>query len=241
MTQGPFFVTLKDRGLIKITGADRHNFLQKIITNDIDLLAKQEALYTCLLTPQGKFLHDFFISQQESSTLHVDCEGGERTLDLQEHLQKYKLHADIEIQAEPAIPFYAIFGLAFGYKDPRHEQMGYRAYQRPIGITEMPFEEWDYQRISLGIPDGSRDMIVGKTTMDEARIAQLNGLSYDKGCYIGQELTARMHYRGLGKRHLRCVKLNDMPENAQLRSSCRDLGIALTPHNTVKPNIPNNR
>ena len=105
--------------------------------------------------------------------------------------------------------------------------MGFRSFDKPDNIPEKPFEEWDKTRIELTIPDGSRDLIPQKSTMDEARMDQLGAVSYDKGCYVGQELTARMHYRGLGKKHLQTVNLNALPEGAELRSSCGDIGIAL--------------
>ena len=232
MTQGPFFTTLKDRGLIKISGPDKHAFLHSLITNDLGLLARQDAVYSCLLSPKGKFLYDFFISEplQEADTLYIECEGGKRTESLSKKLKKYKKDNQIEIQAALNIPLYAVMGLAFGYKDPRHEKMGYRSFQRPIGIPELPFDEWDYLRISLGIPDGSRDMIPNTTTMDAARITRVNGLSYEKESYIGHDATMQKMYCGLGQKYLRRVKLSELPENAELRSSCRDLGIALMAH-----------
>jgi hypothetical protein len=232
MTQGPFFTTLKDRGLIKISGPDRYVFLQNLITNDIGLLNKQDALYACLLSPKGMFLYDFFISEPEHEveTLYIECEGGKRAKNLANKLDCYKQDSKINIETKPNIPFFAVLGLAFGYKDPRHDKMGYRAYRRPAGIPEEHFEKWDYLRISLGIPDGSRDMIYGKTTMAAARIARFNGLSYEKSDYIGQNFVAQRHYSGLIKKHLQHVKLSDMPEGAELRSSCKDLGIALITH-----------
>ena len=78
-----------------------------------------------------------------------------------------------------------------------------------------------------GIPDGSRDLIPEKSTMDEARMDTLNAIDYDKGCYVGQELTARMHYRGLGKKHLEVVDIHTLPEKSDLRSTCGDIGLAL--------------
>ena len=70
-------------------------------------------------------------------------------------------------------------------------------------------------------------MAIEKSTLLESNIDKLNGISFEKGCYIGQELTARMHYRNLGKKHLRTVKLDALPEGAELRSSCGDVGLAL--------------
>ncbi|GJL85224.1 MAG: glycine cleavage system protein T [Micavibrio sp.] len=223
-----FFTKLPNRGLIHLEGDDRHDFLQGLITNDIEKLEPGKALYACLLTPQGKFLHDFFISDGDRFTL-LECEGDIRAQDLFERLNKYRLRADVQISVEEDVPVYVIFGNQNtpGYTDPRDPEMGYRSFEKPDGLEEKPFEEWDIHRIKLGIPDGSRDMIPGKSTLDEANIERWNGVSYEKGCYVGQELTARMHHRGLGKKHLQTVQLGSLPDKAELRSSCGDIGLAL--------------
>lgn len=226
MPQEQFFTTLDNRGVIRISGTNARHFLQGLITNDIQQLDQQDCIYACLLTPQGKFLYDFFITESED-VLILDCEGSERAESLTKLLNMYKLRNPVEITIEPDIPVYVTIGKEHGVKDPRHPDMGYRSFEKPENIDEVPFGQWDKHRISLCIPDGSRDLIVGKSTMDEGNMDTLNAISYDKGCYIGQELTARMHYRGLGKKRLQTVSLDNIPEKAELRSSCEDMGIAL--------------
>lgn len=226
MKEHAFFSTLKGRAKLTVNGPDRKDFLQNLITNDLQQLDHQSCVYACLLTPQGKFLYDFFVTKDENAII-LDCEGGERAQDLLKILSMYKLRADVDIHIDDNIDIYAIFGADHGTKDPRHTEIGFRSYTKPQEIQERPFEEWDYKRIQLTIPDGSRDLIPQKSTMDEAHMDQLNAISYDKGCYLGQELTARMHYRGLGKKHLKTVPLNALPDGAELRSSCKDLAIAL--------------
>lgn len=226
MTENAFFSRLKGRGMLRISGADAKSFLQGLITNDINLIDTIPCVYSCLLTPQGKFLYDFFITR-EGDTLILDCEGGERAKALAKLLLMYKLRADITIETIENSDVYAIFEAQVGAPDPRHPQMGFRSFEKQQDIEERPFEEWDYKRISLCIPDGSRDLIPQNSTMDEAHMDALNAISYDKGCYMGQELTARMHYRGLGKKHLKMVKLAELPEKAELRSTCGDIGLAL--------------
>ncbi len=255
-----FFVALKNRGLITVSGSDARDFLQGLITNDIRLLEKQESLYACLLTPQGKFLHDFFISANSAGDILIECEGGARARDLEMRLARYRLRKDVTIACEENIPVYAIFQpssdpvIPSSVPDPRHADMGYRGFEKP-GLPEKPFEEWDRRRIALCIPDGSRDLIPEKSTLDEGRIDTLHGVDYKKGCYVGQELTARMHYRGLGKKHLRTVHFKPSlranenkrsnPESwiaasalrpsrtdeeqkiIELRSTCGDMGLAL--------------
>ncbi len=225
MTETPFFVKLKNRGLLHLEGADRQEFLQGLITNDMNKLTAAAPLYACLLTAQGKFLHDFFVIEGNDFTL-IDCEGGNRAADLFRRLNMYRLRKDVQISLEEANDVYAIFNADHGLPDPRHKKMGNRSFEKP-DLQEKPFEEWDRRRIALTIPDGSRDLIPEKSTMDEAKMDTFGAIDYDKGCYIGQELTARMHYRGLGKKHLQTVALTDLPSGAQIRSSCDDIGIAL--------------
>jgi len=229
MTDNPFYVKLKNpnysRGLIHIEGEDRKDFLQGLITNDINKLTPDAPLYACLLNAQGKFLHDFFVIEGDGFIL-LDCEGGERAIDLYKRLNMYALRADIQISVEESNDVYAIFDNEIGLPDPRNKEMGNRSFEKP-DLPEKPFEVWDHKRITLTIPDGSRDLVVEKSTMDEGSMDTLNAIDYNKGCYIGQELTARMHYRGLGKRKLQTVKLDKLPEGADLRSSCRNFGIAL--------------
>lgn len=225
-----FYAPLPARGLIHVEGKDRASFLQGLITNDITQAASSHLQYACLLTPQGKFLHDFFIHETGEAFL-LDCEGGARAQDLYKRLVSYRLRAAVQISVQDHVPVYAVFGSdAYGLPDPRHPQMGYRSFEKPPLMEELPFDtpnSWDVRRIALGIPDGSRDLIPEKSTLDEGQIDQFHGVSYDKGCYVGQELTARMHYRGLGKKHLRPIKVSDHPE-AEIRSRCGDIALALT-------------
>ncbi|MEZ5813163.1 MAG: folate-binding protein [Alphaproteobacteria bacterium] len=219
------YVKLKNRGLIHLEGAERHDFLQGLITNDMGKLTPNASLYACLLNPQGKFLHDFFVVEGKDFTL-LDCEGGPRAQDLFRRLNSYRLRKDVQISVEEHNDVYAVFGASMGLADPRNPEMGNRTFEKP-DLREQPFEEWDRRRIVLCIPDGSRDLIPETSTMDEGRMDRLGAVDYGKGCYVGQEITARMHYRGLGKKHLQTVKLDELPDGAQLRSSCGDIGIAL--------------
>jgi folate-binding protein YgfZ len=225
MPQTAFFTKLENRGLIHLEGADRRDFLQNLVTNDVNKLAPGKAVYACLLSAQGKFLHDFFISEGKDFIL-LDCEGGARAQDLYKRLNLYRLRADVKISVEEDFPVYAVFGMKFGFPDPRDPEMGCRSFEKP-NLPEKPFAAWDKHRIKLTIPDGSRDLVPDKSTLDEGNIDKLNGVSYEKGCYVGQELTARMHHRGLGKKHLRTVSINKMPQGAELRSSCGEIGLAL--------------
>ena len=243
MPQEPFFTILKNRGKVIISGPDRYTFLQGLITNDIYKLGeKKSLLYSCLLTPQGKFLYDFFISEEENNLI-LDCEGHERAENLEKVLSMYKLRANITFAHEKHTDVFAIFGAPRGLADPRHSEMGYRSFEKPENVEERSFDSWDVHRIKLCIPDGSRDMIQKNSTLLECHIDKLNGVSFDKGCYMGQELTARTHYRGLIKKHLYTVTpdmldLDCLPAFGEpierqgkiigeMRSSCENIGLAL--------------
>ncbi len=230
-------MTLQDRGLIHIEGPDRKAFLQGLITNDIETLAPGRLLYACLLTPQGKFLYDFFIHEGDDVLL-VECEGGARARDLYDRLNKYRLRAKVALSLEESHPVYAVLRAPLGLADPRRPDMGYRIFQKP-DLPERAFADWDRHRIMLAVPDGSRDMIVEKSTLLECNLDRLNAIDWNKGCYMGQELTARMHYRGLAKKHLYAVRmpggcplpLSDLYIGETLigdmRSSQGDVGLAL--------------
>jgi len=238
MTQ-PFYVQLKNRGLIHIEGEDRIAFLQGLITQDVTKLEEQRIQYACLLTPQGKFLHDFFLHWGVGFIL-LDCEGGPRAQDLFERLNKYRLRSDVKLSFEKEQTVYAVFHEETGLPDPRHFAMGCRSFEKPEALPREDFDEWDKQRIILGIPDGRRDMEVERATLLECNLDKFHAIDWDKGCYMGQELTARMKYRNLGKKHLQVLKFTDtvppapfqdvlIDEKAigSMRSSCGDVGLAL--------------
>jgi tRNA-modifying protein YgfZ len=234
----PFFVRIPNRGQVRITGGDRMAFLQNLATNDLRLLERQPAIYSCLLSPQGKFMHDYFV-RQERDALVLECEGGARAEDLMKKMKPFKLRSQVELSFEPDVPVYAVFGVQAGYPDPRHPEMGFRSHEKPHRAIERYFAAWDEHRIRLGIPDGSRDMEVEKDTVLECNIDRLNGVSFEKGCYVGQEITSRMHLRGLVKSHLHPVMwggpapapFSDIKIGGQLagqmRSSRGALGLAL--------------
>ena len=235
----PYYIKLPDRGLIHIEGADRHDFLQGLISNDTKKLTGGTALYTCLFTPQGKYLHDFFIYDGDGFLL-LDCEGGARAQDLYKRLNMYRLRSDVRLSLEEQNDVYAVFGDPSGIPDPRHTDMGNRTFEKPQ-IEEKDFALWDTRRISLAIPDGSRDMVVERSIALECNLDKLNALDWDKGCYMGQELTARTHYRGLVKKHLYTVRGDTLPapltaldNGGEMRSSCGNIGLALLKDETAE-------
>ena len=238
-----FFVKLPNRGAVILGGDDRKTFLQGLMTNDIALLESQSHLYSWMLTPQGRFMHDFFISEQNDA-LFLECEAGERAQTLMAALKKFKLRSKITLDYIESIEIFAGNGDAHGsnHPDPRHADLGWRGPTEPTNIPDAPFDLWDRHRLSLNVPDGSRDLTPERALPMESGLDRLNGLSFTKGCFMGQELTARMHYRDLTKKHLITIQtLNPadtppVPGTAlqagdkvigEMHSSCGDMGMAL--------------
>ncbi len=232
MNESTAHLLLEERAILRISGPDRRDFLQGLITNDIARLRPGAALYAALLTPQGKYLFDFLIYEHEDALL-LDCEG-ERIDDLARRLSLYRLRAAVEIEDAGgemhihALPFADEKTVAILQEacpgaivtpDPRHPALGWRAVLRPRDETALrqyltaplPRETYEKLRIRHAVPDGSRDLLVAKTYILEAGFERLHGVSFDKGCYIGQELTARMKYRATIRRCLRAVAFDDAP------------------------------
>jgi len=205
-------ILLKNRAVLTLSGPDRKDFIQGLITNDVEKISENSGIYAGLLTPQGKYLHDFFILEHDE-TLYLDCER-DRLPDLFRRLMMYKLRADVHSADCPdeyiilAIPSRPVTAEIFT-ADPRHAQMGYRALI-PAGQDISRYQNetpYDDLRLTLGLPDGSRDFDVDRTLILEGNMAELNGVDFDKGCYVGQEVTARMKHRAVLKKRLLPVQV----------------------------------
>ncbi len=196
---------LPDRGIVAIAGADAVTFLQGLVSNDVAAAARGP-VWAALLTPQGRWLADFFIVR-DGERLLLDCERAQAGF-LVQQLARFRLRAKVAIADEsPAWEVLAAWGDAApegtGGRDPRLPEAGWRLL-RPAGTASGDAEAADYDRhrLRLGLPDGSRDLESGRTLLLEAGFDELHGVSWTKGCYMGQELTARTRYRGLVKRRL---------------------------------------
>ena len=232
MAQGNFAI-LEERGILAVSGADRRLFLQGLVSNDVEKLAANRAVYAALLTAQGKYLHDF-IMVEEGEAIWLDAEAA-RLGDLRRRLAIYRLRAKVEIAERPELAVAVVFGegalAAFGLSDepgearpldggvmlvdPRLAKLGARIImdRRRLArfgseLTQVDFAAWDRHRLALGIPDGSRDLVPDKSILLEAGFDELHGVDWGKGCYVGQELTARTKYRGLIKKRLFPVRID---------------------------------
>lgn len=209
MSTPPKGLHLENRAVLKLTGGDVRTLLQGLITNDMKKFGPEAPLYAALLTPQGKYLFDFFLYERDGAVL-MDCEASRKGALIQ-RLNFYKLRADVTIEDVSAAFKVFVFQPGphestdrFVHLDPRLRDMGYRAVleETPEGLDPWPLGEYEELRLSLGIPDGSRDIEVDKRFALEANLAELNGVDFKKGCYVGQEMTARMTYRGSLKKRL---------------------------------------
>ncbi|MEN3974071.1 folate-binding protein [Emcibacter sp. SYSU 3D8] len=255
-------VLLEERGILAIGGSQRREFLQGLISNDVEQVGPSGAVYAALLTPQGKFLFEFFIAEL-GDVLLLDTDR-DRLPDLQRRLMMYKLRSDAAIADRSAdFAVYALLGPVEGiggtpgaapdvdggviFADPRSARLGARAVLpragaadalEGMGFAPAPFVAYEALRVAVGAADARRDLEVDKTLLLEANFDTFNGVSFSKGCYVGQELTARTKYRGNVRRRLYPVLfegaaapgaevlLGDKPAG-QVRSVAGNRGIAL--------------
>ncbi len=248
------YIMLENRGLIGLNGKDARDFLQGLISNDAHKVSAEKSLYAALLTPQGKFQYDFFLIETPDGLL-IDCEL-DRLKDFMGKLSMYKMRAKVDLSDRTedlcvaaligddvasalGVPHIegatAALAGGTGYVDPRLAAMGGRAVMprkdaeqllQNAGFVAAQPAEYERLRLRLGIPDGSRDMVVDKAILLENGFAELHGVDWNKGCYMGQELTARTHYRGLVKKRLMPIRIEGpAPQpGAQILCNGKDAG-----------------
>jgi folate-binding protein YgfZ len=222
--------TLEHRRVIAVEGEDRVSFLQGLVSQDMERAAPGNAVWTALLTPQGKWLAEFFVFS-DASRLLLDVEAAQQEM-ITTRLSRFRLRARVAMTATPFVVQVAWDGPAPAVPagliaaDPRLDAAGWRILSDPPLAETAKVAEWDAHRILLGLPDGSRDLESEKTVLLEAGFDELNGISWTKGCYMGQELTARTRYRGLLKRRLVPVTIaGPVPEpGTAVMSDNRDVG-----------------
>ncbi|KAA5607088.1 folate-binding protein YgfZ [Roseospira marina] len=229
---------LETRGVLSLTGDDRVRFLQGLVTNNVERVTAEHGIYAALLTPQGKFLFDLFVLPHGEGWLLDSEAARLEDLRARLKKFKLRSQVDLtvgdgwSIAAAWGDGVCAAFGLpnvagaarALGgaeagvaVVDPRLPEAGVRlvlpaetagAWLEGHGARLVPPEAYDRHRLALGLPDGARDLVVEKTTALEGGFEDLHGVDFQKGCYMGQELTARTKYRGLLKRRLMPVSVD---------------------------------
>nr|PZN85418.1 MAG: folate-binding protein [Pseudomonadota bacterium] len=205
---------LNDRGVVRVAGADSAKLLQGLITADMDRLEKQSAIFGGLLTPQGKILFDFFVVRAEEGYLLETCR--EKAADLVKRLTFYKLRANVtitDVSEDHSVA--ALWGGAapevappvIVYQDPRLAELGWRAIApqsfdwSTVGSIVAP-ETYHAHRIAHGVPEGGRDYAFGDTFPHDALFDQMDGVSFQKGCYVGQEVVSRVQHRSTARKRV---------------------------------------
>lgn len=247
------YCVLPKRGALRLTGRDVRNFLQTLITRDLDDLTPKRAIYSALLTPQGKYLFDFFLAQQDDDIL-LDGQA-DRLNALTKRLNSYKLRADVTITPENQWEISVVFGGNMGSKiepgrakpfgvgvefiDPRISDAGTRIIApagqakhilSELGSVVCEASEYEYFRLGLALPESGLDLVTEKSLMLESNLDALNGVDFDKGCFVGQELTARTKYRALVRKRLLPVAVQGpMPKpNEPLMSGEKEIATMLS-------------
>jgi tRNA-modifying protein YgfZ len=182
---------MTDRAIIRVSGDNPAGFLQGLVSNDTQKLAKDGIAYAAILTPQGKYLADFFLVAQGADVL-IDV-AAPLADDLFKRLSLYKLRAPVMLARED-MPVSRGTGPApdGALDDPRHPALGWRAYG--VALPE-DGTDWGALRVAHCVPETGIELVPNETFILEAGFERLNGVDFRKGCYVGQEVTARMHHK----------------------------------------------
>lgn len=198
-----------DRILWRVTGTDRVKFLQGLVSNDLLPLEKAQGIrYAALLTPQGKYLADFFVIRraQDDDALLIDIHQN-LAADTLKRLTMYRLRADVQIAPSE---LHVTRGLgpapAGAFEDPRHPELGWRLYSQDAGSSACI--DWDAIRVAHCIPESGIELVVNDSYLLEAGFERLHGVDFRKGCYVGQEVTARMKHKTELRKGLLRVKID---------------------------------
>ncbi|HVI97455.1 MAG TPA: folate-binding protein [Sphingomonas sp.] len=209
---------LTDRALIRLAGEDVRGFLQGLVTNDVATLDAEAPRWAALLTPQGKALFDFLIWADGEAVL-LDCEAAEAEA-LARRLTLYRLRRPITIEPAAGAVHWSAAGDQ-GVPDPRLAALGRRWHGEPGPAAS----GWIEHRLRLGVTEGVGELGSGETLWLECNAAELNGVSFAKGCYVGQENTARMHYRSTVNRRLVVAPLGE--PGKRTRATYPELGLMI--------------
>lgn len=196
------------RAVLSVAGKDARDLLQDLVTNDLDRLAAENLVYAALLTPQGKYLFDFFIGL-DGDALFIDV-ARDQAPALAQRLAMYRLRRDMEIGATET-PVTLIWGEGAppegARPDPRGSGLGWRLYGEASEIGSATAADYDALRIHHSAPATGIELIPNDTFILEAGFERLNGVDFRKGCYVGQEVTARMKHKTDLKKGLARVRV----------------------------------
>lgn len=235
---------LSERSVIAVSGDDARVFLQGLITNDVNKVDNGNGVFAVLLSPQGKFLYDFFITEHEGKLLLDIAKSGQD--ELIKRLNMYKLRSKVEIYAMPELRVAAQWGEAlYGglageilqgkiwedapyiikYHDPRLPQLGVRVISANI-LDMTDTNEYNHNRLMLAIPEGNKDLTHNRSLPMEWAYDKLNAIDFNKGCYVGQEVTARSKHRATLRKMVHMVIANTglPPYGTTIMTGDREVG-----------------
>ncbi|KJV69294.1 CAF17-like 4Fe-4S cluster assembly/insertion protein YgfZ [Candidatus Neoehrlichia procyonis] len=224
------FTTLLSRSIIKISGPDAKQFLNSIITNNIFKVNARNSIYSLLLTPQGRYMYDFFVVQKEDDLL-LECDSADKN-DLITQLMLYRLHKKVKIRdcsREYKVGIiidseeghcgktYITDGLIF-INDPRNANIGTRVIMpilKNVWYQDIGLQEYEILKIQHTIPDCNRDMKKKRSFPLHFRMDELNAIDFNKGCYIGQEVVARMYRAGAKQKTYTITSSDKLPTDVK--------------------------
>ncbi len=183
----------RDRAVLRLSGADAREFLQDLVTNDVDKAAPDRAVYAALLTPQGKYLFDFFVLADDDELL-LDVAAADAPA-LAQRLAMYRLRRKVEIAATDLKVGLVWDGGEEGVPDPRDPALGRRVYSIDPIEENATMAEYDALRVKLGAPQSGVELVRDETYILEAGFERLKGVDFRKGCFVGQEIVARMKHK----------------------------------------------
>jgi tRNA-modifying protein YgfZ len=221
-------IALPDRGVIAVAGEAARGFLDNLITNDMAQLDSQAALFAGLLSPQGKILFEFFVVKQREGYLLETRR--DQAADLVKRLSMYRLRAKVTIlDQSPGSRVLAVWGTAANatgsratYRDPRHASLGSRLIDATDAATPEPVapvqgQAYRAHRMTCGVAEGGIDYPLGDTYPHEANYDLLNGVSFTKGCYVGQEVVARMENKTVVRKRVVAVTGDGLATGAEIK------------------------
>jgi len=222
---------LDHRAVVELSGSETIEFMQGLVTNDLYELEKSACMYAMMLNTQGRIEHDLLISQHADDALLLDCSRGSLEK-LVKTIKRYKLRKKISVAVRDDLHVWQAMEasgktpglgdlvaalktnqqqLFLSFEDPRTSAMGHRLICDADKLEQDTVSSDVYHsfRYGVGVPEGSDDLIPGKSSPLESNLEFMNGVSFQKGCYVGQELTARTHFTGVIRKRLTPFIIND--------------------------------
>jgi len=238
---------LQDRGIVAVSGDDSRSFLQGLITNDIAKVSDKQAIFACLLSPQGKFLYDFFIIESQGNLL-IETEKS-IIPELIKRLSFYKLRAKVEIKELPNLQVGWIEnkniphpntlqegeGTSVIFTDPRSNELGMRIIAEDL-TSSGDESTYDSTRIKLCIAEGSKDLTANRSLPIEFAYDKINAIDFNKGCYVGQEVTARSKHRATLHKFIHFIEAKtDLPakDTAIFDQAGKEVGYSLSSQGNI--------